>query len=158
MLYKLNEFADESWAIWALDMLEAGFETEHLVVMAGIGNSENFFYVQDLATKVFAELSLNWASQEKIANDYALHLVEDALAGNRPHSTVVTELKDVYNDFGRPSHLSPFYLLYWTVEDLKTDDVQWYWEGATRENIQAIMRDYFREWATGRQYESQLVD
>lgn len=158
MLYMLNKFADESWAIWALDMLETGFETEHLVIMAGIGKKENFFYVRDLATKVFAELSLHYSSQEKIVTDYALYLVEEALAGNRPYSAVVAELKDVYNEFGLPSHLSQFYLLYWTLEDLKIADVQWYWPGATRKNIQEIMRECFQEWANGRQYESQLVE
>jgi hypothetical protein len=156
-LYVQNRFADESWAIWALEMLEAGFETEHLVIMAGIGKSENFFYVRDLATKVFAELSLNYSSQEKIMNDYALYLVEEALAGNRSYSAVVTELKDVYNAFGHPNHLSEFYLLYWASEDLKIDKVQWYWPDATRENIQEIMSEYFREWVKDRHYESQLV-
>jgi hypothetical protein len=157
-LYILNRFDDESWPIWALAMLEAGFETEHLVIMAGIDTTANFFYVRDLATRVFAELSLNYSSEEKIIHDYALYLVEEALAGNRSYTAVVGELKDVYNDFGHSSHLSQFYVLYWALEDLKIDKSQWYWPGATRENIQEIMSEYFLEWAKDHQYESQLVD
>jgi hypothetical protein len=39
-----------------------------------------------------------------------------------------------------------FYLLYFAKDDLLIDEVQWYWEGANRENIDKIIRDKFRQW------------
>jgi hypothetical protein len=38
-----------------------------------------------------------------------------------------------------PHDLYDFYLLYFAYSDLQDASVQWYWEGATRDNILAII-------------------
>lgn len=151
-LYVLNRDADDSWAIWALDMLGAGFETEHLVILAGAREPYNQFYMRDLTARVFSELSLDFSAFDRVINDYALWLVEETLTGHLHYSIVLAKLKDLYQQFGYPDSLSPFYLLYWADDDLKHGDVQWYWEGATKENMSAITRDYFQEWVKDHAY------
>jgi hypothetical protein len=156
-LYVLNRDADESWAIWALDMLSAGFESDQLILLAGISKPYNQFYLRELTARAFAELSLDTSSLEKALNDYTLYLVEDALAGNLSYSAVLAELKDIFNELHQISFLSPFYLLYFAEDDLKFSRHQFYWPGATRQNIQETISEYFRDWVRGHKYESQLA-
>jgi hypothetical protein len=49
-------------------------------------------------------------------------------------------LKDVYTDFESARELSPFHLLYYAFDDLVHQEEQWYWDGATRENIRDLIR------------------
>ena len=39
-----------------------------------------------------------------------------------------------------------FYLLFWTLDDLENSEVQGYWEGATRDNIDDIIKTEFQKW------------
>jgi hypothetical protein len=43
--------------------------------------------------------------------------------------------------FDASSCLRDFYLLHHAWERLQTDEVQWYWPGATKDNIDDIIRD-----------------
>ena len=53
----------------------------------------------------------------------------------------LTIIKDlcIARDYQRDIY--DFYLLYFAYTDLQESEVQWYWEGATRENIASIVRD-----------------
>jgi hypothetical protein len=44
------------------------------------------------------------------------------------------------------ARLTDFYLLYYAKNDLTEDEVQWYWEGANRENIDGIIKEQFKNW------------
>ena len=39
-----------------------------------------------------------------------------------------------------------FYLLYFAKDDLLESDIQWYWDGANRENIDEIIDIEFKKW------------
>ena len=39
-----------------------------------------------------------------------------------------------------------FYLPRWAFDDLQASEVQFYWDGATRDNIQEIVMTRCREW------------
>ena len=41
--------------------------------------------------------------------------------------------------------LSDFAMLYWAYQDLQVAEEQYYWEGATRENIDEVIMEYFRK-------------
>jgi hypothetical protein len=70
----LNRDVTEDWIDWAIDMVSAGFETEHLIILAGISKPYNQFYLQDLTSKVFDELSLDFSSVNKTSADYVTFL------------------------------------------------------------------------------------
>ncbi len=36
--------------------------------------------------------------------------------------------------------------LHWAFDGLKDSEVQWYWEGADRSNIEEIITDQFLDW------------
>jgi len=59
---------------------------------------------------------------------------------------ILSEFKNIYFELDNDPDYQELYLLYNAKEDLEVSEVQWYWEGANRENINQIITDYFIEW------------
>jgi hypothetical protein len=55
-----NLAVDEKWIQWAVEMLIEGFETEHLIELAGILKPYNQHELRHLTDKVFEELNLDY--------------------------------------------------------------------------------------------------
>lgn len=142
----LNRSVDKRWADWAYEMLVAGFDSESLVMLAGEVEFYNQFEMQRLADKVFEELGLRWDNREVASKNQARYLVEKALAGKTSIPTAIDNLKEIYRDLDYEESLGGFYGLYWAKSDLELYGVQYYWDGATRENFIEIATDYFKEW------------
>ena len=143
----LNRDVTEAWIDWAIDMLSAGFETEHLIILAGIAKPYNQFYLQDLTSKVFGELSLDFSSVKETSADYVTLLAGEVAAGRRNQYEVLQTLKDIFSELDQSKELWDFSLLCWAVDELRYSDHQSYWEGANRENIDSIVSEYFASWA-----------
>ncbi|SHM89934.1 hypothetical protein [Mucilaginibacter sp. OK098] len=147
LLFKMLERpVCKKWIDWAYDMLVAGFETENLVMLAGETEPYNQFEVQSLADKVLNELNLTWDDREQVYKNYVCYLVSAVLDGKLKAVNVLCIIKDVYLDNDLEPYHQDFSLLYWAYNDLTYSDQQWYWDGATRENIETIIKDYFMEW------------
>ncbi|MNK34423.1 hypothetical protein D3C87_529290 [compost metagenome] len=56
------------------------------------------------------------------------------------------ELRDLYLALDDYNGLSNFYRLYYAVEDLQYDTVQWYVDGLDRGNIKEVVQRMFTEW------------
>jgi hypothetical protein len=142
----LGRGVDKKWVEWAYDMLSAGFETESLVILAGELEPYNQFELNALTDNVFKELNLTWNDREQVLKNYACYLVSEALDGKMKILNVLDILKDIYIDLDYDPPLNGFYLLYYAWDDLRYSDKQWYWDGATRENIDSVVMGYFAEW------------
>jgi hypothetical protein len=142
----LGRNVDKKWIDWAYAMLCAGFETESLVMLAGETGPYNQFELKRLTDKVFHELNLTWDDREQIYRNYACYLVGEASEGRMQPVSVLDILQDIYirTDFDPP--YTDFYNLYFAYDDLKYSENQWYLDGATRENIDEIIKAYFKEW------------
>lgn len=142
----LGRAIDKTWVNWAYDMLEAGFETENLVILAGEMQPYNQFELQSLTDKIFIELNLALNDRKQLLKNYVCYLVDKALAGEIKFIDVLDLIKDMYIELDYDSSFSGFYMLYYAYDDLKDSEQQWYWDGATRENIDEMTRDYFMQW------------
>jgi hypothetical protein len=142
----LNLSVDEKWSSWAVDMMMVGFDTEHLVELAGIEKPYNQFELKELTDKVFQELNLDYTNQDKVVNDYVTYLSKEVLKKKRDLINTLREIKDLCIALDYNSKIYDFYLLYFAKVDLVYDTVQWYWNGADRTNINKICMDYFRKW------------
>ncbi|MBD1383967.1 hypothetical protein IDJ75_01650 [Mucilaginibacter rigui] len=142
----LGRAIDKTWVNWAYDMLEAGFETENLVILAGEIQPYNQFELQSLTDRVFIELNLALNNRERILKKYVCYLVDKALTGEVKFIAMLGIVKDMYFELDHDSSFGGFYLLYWAYDDLEYSEQQWYWDGATRENIDEMARDYFIQW------------
>ena len=71
---------------------------------------------------------------------FAVETLLLALSGEVELIAAIEAIQDVCvaHDYARDIY--DFYLLYWAYSDLLESDNQWYWEGATRENINDIIR------------------
>jgi hypothetical protein len=142
----LNKDVDEVWIDWANQMLVSGYETEHLTILAGISKPFNQFYLQELTSKVFHELSIDFSAPERIIKDYALYLIEEARGGVRTYFDVLGILKKICIERDYEKYLFNFYLLFFALDDLKYSEFQAYWPDADRNNIDSIISDYFNKW------------
>lgn len=147
LAYKvLNRDVDQTWVDWAMEMLMANYESEHIVILAGITFPENQFYLQELARKVLGELQLDYSDKSSVLDNYIIYLVEQALIGKESYESVLNKIQIIYCELNYEELLTDFMLLYWAKYDLKYGENQWYWEGANRDNIDQIIKDYFIEW------------
>ena len=65
-----NEDIDESWVEWALEMMEAGYESDNLYILAGLSKPYNHFELQELTDKVFADLNLDTSGKLLTISNY----------------------------------------------------------------------------------------
>jgi hypothetical protein len=142
----LGKSVDKRWVNWAYDMLCAGFETEHLIMLAGEVEPYNQFELQSLTNRIFNELHLTWDNTKQTYINYVCYLIGEALANKLRFESVLNIIKDIYYELDYESSLQDFYMLYYAYDDLRYSDNQHYWDGATRGNIDLITRQYFENW------------
>ena len=142
----LNRDIDNTWVNWAVDMLMAGYDTEHLIILAGESEPFNQFQMQKLTDKVLNELKLDFSDKDQTVKNYACYLIDKFLDGELDNFKVLEILKDIYIELDHEKYLCDFYSLYFAKDDPFYSENQWYWDGATRENIDEIIMDYFTTW------------
>ncbi len=138
----LNADVDESWIDWAIEMMEAGYESNNLFELAGTTRPYNQFHLQELTTYVLNDLQLDYTDKGTVINEYIYFLITASLNKPENYFTVLKEIKDIYTQFD-VSECQDFALLCWAKEDLLIETYQHYWEGANRENIDTIITEQF---------------
>ena len=142
----LNHDIDEEWVQWAQEMIAIGFDTEHLRILAGASKPFNQFEMHELTDQVLAELNLDYRDQDKVLKDYARYLINLFLNGNVDSLKTLESLKNVFLQSIDKEYLRDFYTLWNAKIALMDDTHQWYWDGATRENIEDIITNNFIQW------------
>jgi hypothetical protein len=141
-----NLAVDKAWADWAVEMLEEGYDTEYLLMLASISNFDNQFELKAITDKVFKELSLDLSDEKKVTKNYISYQVERGLTDKIGYDVVLDKLRYCYYNSNYQYLIQPFYNLYYAKDDLKYGNSQYYWDGADRTNIDTIIENYFREW------------
>ena len=141
----LNRSVDEVWSNWATEMLMNGFETEHLIELAGLEKPYNQFELSELTDRVFKELDIDLKDKNQIVKNYIFFLCQEVIYEKRDLIDTLHKIKMLYLDLDLEILIN-FYLLYFAKEDLNHLEVQWYWDGANRENIDQICLNYFKKW------------
>ena len=136
----------EVWKDWSLEMMEAGFETEHLILLAGVSPHLNRFQLDDMIDKALQELSLDKMSNDEIIYGYVYYLINQALNSEMSIKVVLATLRDLCRDRGYDKELFNFYSLAYAQQELEEAGDQYYWEGANIDNINSIINTEFMEW------------
>jgi hypothetical protein len=142
----LNSDIDESWVDWALEMIRVGFEADSLSELAGISKPYNQFELQDLTNKVLRELNLDYSDNESVIRNYVYYLISNRIDQPEKYFETLRELKDLCIDLNMEDEYMDFYLLYFSKYDLMETENQWYWEGASKANIDSIIKGQFVCW------------
>lgn len=142
----LNRNFDKTWVEWALNMIEAGFEAEYLLILAGESEPFNHFEMTDLTNQVFRELKLDWTNKSEILDNYVCYLIDQGLKSEKNSVDILRELKNLCVELDMDMRLYDFYLLFFAKSGLCDSAHQWYWEGADRQTIDKIILDTFHKW------------
>lgn len=143
-----NENIDETWVDWALEMMEAGYQSDNLYMLAGKTKPFNQFELHELTKKVLEDLGFSYADKDTVLKYYVYYLIANSVDNPETYYKTLRELKNICQDLDLDSAYMDFYLLYYAKDDLTVDEVQWYWDGANRENIDKIIKERFRQWMT----------
>jgi hypothetical protein len=142
----LNHNIDESWIDWAITMIEAGFESENLYILAGVTKPYNQFELQELTNRVLSDLNLDYSERSSVVKNYVYYLILTSVNKPETYYHTLRELKCICQELDMDKEYMDFYLLYYAKDDLLVSVNQWYWEGADRGNVDKIITDQFVNW------------
>lgn len=131
---------------WALEMIMVGYDTPTLLILAGLNKPTNYFQTIEYLNAAFKELRLEVKTGYEGVVSYSSYFIKRIAANEQ----VKENLKAVYkycqaHDF--EGSIYDFYLLYWAWGDLDYGNAfQYYWEGANKDNIEAIVVKTAQDW------------
>jgi hypothetical protein len=131
---------------WAVGMLERGLDTPHLLRLAAMLPPHNHFELANLRDRALDELTITDISQSEAITAYAKDILRTALENATNIIDAVAEVSQlcIASDYHRP--IFDFFLLDNAYDELQSQMVQWYWDGATAENIVSLMRQRAEEF------------
>lgn len=131
---------------WACDMLEYGYDTPHLLMLAAITKPTGSFECQYYLENALKELNLKKVD-DAIATIFAVWTEVNSIAKGERVRHCLTKVYQQYS-FDQPNnYLSDFADLYWAWDDLEKIGVQYEWNGnLTLNNIEQVIIDYAKEW------------
>jgi len=141
-----NEDIDEMWVKWALEMIQAGYESDNLYILAGITRPFYQFELQILTDKVLADLNFDYEDKPLMIRNYIYYIISVALNERSNYLSTLREIKDICIALDMEQEYMDFYLLYFAKDDLNESESQWYWDGADRTNIDLIIKNAFQRY------------
>lgn len=141
-----NEDIDESFIDWAIEMIEAGYESDNLYMLAGETKPYNQFQLQELTKKILEDFGFNYTNRDTAITNYIYYLITNSIDYPETYYKTLRELKNICLNMDMDAAYMDFYLLYHAKEDLIENEFQCYWGDANRENIDQIIKDNFKEW------------
>jgi hypothetical protein len=111
----------------------------------------NHFELADLRDRSLRELGISDLDDSMAVRTFAAERLRLALAGEVDLIETISTIKDLCIAQNYLKELYDFYLLYWAYSDLRDSECQWYWQGATRDNVESLIRQraeqFLREFA-----------
>lgn len=140
-----NFNADDS-VDWAFEMLSLGYETENLLILAGISKPTNYLEIIGYLKKALSELDIETKYGEAAIACYAsFYINKIAQAEN-----VKDHLDIIYRycmDKDCEKIVFDFYLLRWACVDLDYGlEYTSYWHDANKENIESLVVENAKQW------------
>lgn len=130
---------------WAIEMLQFGYETPSLLIVAGLPKSPSQWELHSYLKAALSELGLQEKVGEAAILSYsAYYITKIAVAQD-----VQRNLEMLYRfclQCGYDKLIFDFYLLYWAWQDLDYENDQHYWKGANRNNIEQIVVEKANKW------------
>lgn len=147
LLYRaLSRSVDEHWVSWAVTMLEQGYDTPHLRILAGELPPFNQFEMQSLVDNVLEELNLDWSDRRIALENYTIELLRRMLQGEAATRFALAELKYICVELDYDMSIYDFYLLDYAHEDLQSAETQHYWPDTDRSNIEQRIKERALSW------------
>jgi len=130
---------------WAIGLLQEGKETHNILMLASFGAPIDAYEIRPYITAVLKDLGL-----DEINGD------EAKIAIIRYYITEISLTHSIRNNLGTLYHLCfeydsefglfPFYLLYYSWQDLEAKELNHYYEDATLDNIESLLIKEAKIW------------
>jgi len=131
---------------WAIDMIAAGRETEHILVLAACEKPANHFEIDGYLAKALAEIGYPQRGKEDLFVCHASYLIYQLSQEKNIKSNLskITSLSLPHSEI-----IDNFEMLYYALDDLEWGyEAQEYWPGATLGNIEARIVQQAQQWLT----------
>jgi len=143
---EVSDFNTNSCVDWALEMIAIGYDSPSLLILAALNRPTNYFQTIEYLNAALKELRLEVKTGIEGVVSYSSYFIKRIAEGEQ----VKENLKAIYkycqaHDY--ESLIYDFYLLYWAWDDLDYgNECQYYWEGANKDNIEAIVVKTAKDW------------
>jgi hypothetical protein len=132
---------------WAIEQLQLGYETPHLLMLAGMSKPVHYFETAPYLAQALKELHL----EEKMGEEAMISLCRYYIKKIAAAQDVLGNLKHLYSfyyQFDRDDLIHDFVYLYWAWTELEYDSAQYYWPEATTANIAGLVVERAVLWLT----------
>ena len=141
--YDMNECVD-----WAFQMVELGYDSENLVILAGLSKPTNYFEAGKYVASALNELNLVALTGDSAIVSYASYYVAKIASAELVKRNIAM-LSSTCIELGYPTSIFDFYLLHFAWGDLDAGYVvQSHWDGATSENIEQLAIEEAHNWVS----------
>lgn len=130
---------------WATSLLEDGYDSPSLRVLAGFVPEENYFEVESYLLKSLDELNIPILEEADAIKAYAYEILTGLVNHEITKEKALRLLADICIE-KESIELYDFYLLHFSLDDLKASPFAYHWKWATRENIDQIILQTARDW------------
>lgn len=124
---------------WAVGMLERGYASRSLLLLAGLASPLNHFEVRALRDRALEEIRPPELAIDDPINAYVADTLAESLWEIGALRGALVRVAQLAIELGYPDDLQPLFNLHCAFEDLARFNEQWSWHAATRENIDELM-------------------
>jgi hypothetical protein len=132
---------------WAIEMLEFGYETPNLLMLAGCDKSASYFEIKPYLENAAKELGLQMKIGDDAVISYSYYFIREISLGKKVRSNLA-ELNNFCQQRDYEGIVYDFYLLFWAWDQIDYDDTNQnhYWEGTNKENIESTVVKIANDW------------
>ncbi len=137
-----NFDTDEAVA-WAVDMVQLGYDTSNLLMLAACAKPTNYFETIEYLRLALAELGMKPKYGEEAIISYCNYYLVKIATG----FDIRKNLSIVYSNCQQLPVLLDFCLLHWAWDDLDHGNTyQEYWPNANNANIEQLVMQHAQKW------------
>jgi hypothetical protein len=141
----INEIQSDEIIQWAIEMIELGYRSENLFMLASFEKKSNFYEIENYLKKTLIELNLTPKKDKEAYVSYSYYYVLK-ISENKNVKENLAELYKYCQKWNYEENIYDFYLLYWAWNDFDYFSHSSYWYEATKENIQSLVIDKAKVW------------
>ena len=143
---EVPNFAPDECIDWAQEMLALGYDTPNLLMLAGMNQPGNYFEAIAYMKNAMTELGIPILNGNVACQSYASYFIK-RIANSVNVMQNLSSLYDFSLTSGFEDDIFDFRLLLYAWEHLETsDEPQWDWIEATKENIESLVVARAQKW------------
>lgn len=123
---------------WAIGLLEEGHDSHYLRLLIGMAPPFDYYEVGSYRDGLLRELGLSEFDPADCISEYSKEQMQKVLNGELDLMETLEEISSLCISNNYMRDIYDFFSLWCAYQDLQVSDVQWYWNGATLENIPSI--------------------